>query len=413
MTSLPVYLGYKYFRSKQGAFASFTSIMAIAGLAIGVAALIIVLSVMNGFEKELQTRILGVVPQLVLKNDNNVDDYPALLKSLELSNDVLAASPYIETQGLVSANNRARGIFVTGIEPSLESSLSILPQYLVVGSLADLAPKNGIVIGAWLSRYLNIGVGDTVTVTTTNTRSSIMGSFPRSLALKVVGIFELKAELDQSLALIHHDLASNLMGLKKNQTQGIRLKVSDLFKVQEIGYELLLSEPLVDNDDYYFSSWQTTHGTLFQAIQLEKRLISLLLFLIIAVAAFNILSTLVMTVKSKEREIAILKTLGCSQPQLIGIFLTLGMIIGLLGITIGVVLGLLITPSLNDLIHLIEQFSNRSLLDSYFINYFPYEFRFSQLIQIAVSCITLSLIFSLIPALRAAKLDPVTILRHE
>ena len=240
-----------------------------------------------------------------------------------------------------------------------------------------------------------------------------MGSFPRSLALKVVGIFELKAELDQSLALIHHDLASNLMGLKKNQTQGIRLKVSDLFKVQEIGYELLLSEPLVDNDDYYFSSWQTTHGTLFQAIQLEKRLISLLLFLIIAVAAFNILSTLVMTVKSKEREIAILKTLGCSQPQLIGIFLTLGMIIGLLGITIGVVLGLLITPSLNDLIHLIEQFSNRSLLDSYFINYFPYEFRFSQLIQIAVSCITLSLIFSLIPALRAAKLDPVTILRHE
>ena len=268
------------------------------------------------------------------------------------------------------------------------------------------------VIGGWLSRYLGVSIGDTVSLTTTNLRSSVLGSFPRSLSLEVVGIFELKAELDQSLALIHHDLAANLLNLLPNQTQGIRIKTSDLFEANNIGYSLLENN-LPTDQGFYFTSWQRTHGTLFQAIQLEKKLISLMLFLIITVAAFNILSTLVMTVKSKEREIAILKTMGCSNSQLIGIFLTLGMIIGLLGIIIGLALGLLITPNIDSLIHFVENFANRTLMDSYFINYFPYEFRAPQLIQISVTCIILSLIFSFFPAYKAAKLNPVTILRHE
>ena len=255
-------------------------------------------------------------------------------------------------------------------------------------------------------------MGDQISITTTNLRSSILGSFPRSLSLEVVGIFELKAELDQSLVLIHHDLAANLLSLSTGETQGIRIKTSDLFEANAIGYRLL--ENFMPQDEgYYFTSWQRTHGTLFQAIQLEKKLISLMLFLIITVAAFNILSTLVMTVKSKEREIAILKTMGCSKGQLIGIFLTLGMIIGFLGIVIGLILGLLITPNIDSIIHMAESFTNRTLMDSYFINYFPYEFRPNQLIQISMSCIVLSLIFSYFPASKAAKLNPVTILRHE
>ena len=222
MSSLPIYLGYKYFRSKKGAFASFTSLMAIAGLSLGVAALVIVLSVMNGFEKELQTRVLGVVPQLIIRSNETLNNYDEIISQLTIADDVINASPYIETQGLMSAKNRSRGVFVTGIKPQLEYSMSILPQYMASGSLDNLSSKKGVVIGSWLARYLGVEVGDKVNITTTNLRSSILGTFPRTISLEIVGIFELKAELDQSLVLIHHDLAANILNLPKNATEGIR-----------------------------------------------------------------------------------------------------------------------------------------------------------------------------------------------
>ncbi len=411
MTGLPIYLGYKYFRSKKGAFASFTSLMAIAGLSLGVAALVIVLSVMNGFEKELQTRVLGVVPQLIIRSNESIENYEELMPKI-INSNILTVSPYIETQGLMSAKNRSRGVFITGIQPELEGSMSILPQYLIDGSLNNLSSKKGVVIGAWLSRYLGVEIGEVINITTTNLRSSILGTFPRTFSLEVVGIFELKAELDQSLVLIHHDLAANILNLPIGSTQGIRVKTNDLFKANSIGFSLL-AQPELDNSNYYFTSWQQTHGTLFQAIKLEKRLITLMLFLIITVAAFNILSTLVMTVKTKEKEIAILKTMGCSKVQLTFIFLTLGLIIGLMGTFTGLLIGLLVTPNIDALINFIETLSDRSLMDSYFINYFPYEFRFSQLCYICFSVLAMSLLFSYFPAARAAKLNPVTILRHE
>ena len=412
MTSLPIYLGYKYFRSKKGAFASFTSLMAIAGLSLGVAALVIVLSVMNGFEKELQTRILGVVPQLIIRSHESLDNYDELISKLVNSDDVISASPYIETQGLMSSKNRSRGVFVTGIQPDLEDSMSILPQYITSGSLDNISSKKGVIIGAWLARYLGTEVGDTVNITTTNLRSSILGTFPRTISLEIVGIFELKAELDQSLVLIHHDLAANILNLPINTTQGIRVKTADLFAANSLGFNLL-TQPFLNEDHYYFTSWQQTHGTLFQAIKLEKRLISLMLFLIITVAAFNILSTIVMTVKTKEKEIAILKTMGCSQIQLTFIFINLGLIIGFLGTFIGLLIGIAVTPNIDQLINIVENFSNRNLMDSYFINYFPYEFRLTQIIYICLSVLLMSLAFSYFPAARASKLKPVTILRHE
>ncbi len=386
--------------------------MAIAGLSLGVAALVIVLSVMNGFEKELQTRVLGVVPQLTIRSNESLNNYDEIIPQLIITDNVISASPYIETQGLMSAKNRSRGVFVTGIKPELEDSISILPQYMVSGSLDNLSLKKGVLIGSWLSAYLGVEVGDKVNITTTNLRSSILGTFPRTISLDIVGIFELKAELDQSLVLIHHDLAANILNLPKNATQGIRVKTNDLFKVNSIGFNLL-AQPFLNEDHYYFTSWQQTHGTLFQAIKLEKRLISLMLFLIITVAAFNILSTIVMTVKTKEKEIAILKTMGCSKIQLTSIFLNLGLIIGFLGTFIGLLIGIVVTPNIDLLINIIENFSNRSLMDSYFINYFPYEFRLTQLIYICLSVLAMSLIFSYFPAARAAKLKPVTILRHE
>ena len=386
--------------------------MAIAGLSLGVAALVIVLSVMNGFEKELQTRILGVVPQLIIRSHESLDNYDELISKLVNSDDVISASPYIETQGLMSAKNRSRGVFVTGIQPDLEDSMSILPQYITSGSLDNLSSKKGVIIGAWLARYLGTEVGDTVNITTTNLRSSILGTFPRTISLEIVGIFELKAELDQSLVLIHHDLAANILNLPINTTQGIRVKTADLFAANSLGFNLL-TQPFLNEDHYYFTSWQQTHGTLFQAIKLEKRLISLMLFLIITVAAFNILSTIVMTVKTKEKEIAILKTMGCSQIQLTCIFINLGLIIGFLGTFIGLLIGIAVTPNIDQLINIVENFSNRNLMDSYFINYFPYEFRLTQIIYICLSVLLMSLAFSYFPAARASKLKPVTILRHE
>ena len=386
--------------------------MAIAGLSLGVAALVIVLSVMNGFEKELQTRILGVVPQLIIRSHESLDNYDELISKLVNSDDVISASPYIETQGLMSAKNRSRGVFVTGIQPDLEDSMSILPQYITSGSLDNLSSKKGVIIGAWLARYLGAEVGDTVNITTTNLRSSILGTFPRTISLEIVGIFELKAELDQSLVLIHHDLAANILNLPINATQGIRVKTADLFAANSLGFNLL-TQPFLNEDHYYFTSWQQTHGTLFQAIKLEKRLISLMLFLIITVAAFNILSTIVMTVKTKEKEIAILKTMGCSQIQLTFIFINLGLIIGFLGTFIGLLIGIAVTPNIDQLINIVENFSNRNLMDSYFINYFPYEFRLTQIIYICLSVLLMSLAFSYFPAARASKLKPVTILRHE
>lgn len=386
--------------------------MAIAGLSLGVAALVIVLSVMNGFEKELQTRILGVVPQLIIRSHESLDNYDELISKLVNSDDVISASPYIETQGLMSAKNRSRGVFVTGIQPDLEDSMSILPQYITSGSLDNLSSKKGVIIGAWLARYLGTEVGDTVNITTTNLRSSILGTFPRTISLEIVGIFELKAELDQSLVLIHHDLAANILNLPINATQGIRVKTADLFAANSLGFNLL-TQPFLNEDHYYFTSWQQTHGTLFQAIKLEKRLISLMLFLIITVAAFNILSTIVMTVKTKEKEIAILKTMGCSQIQLTFIFINLGLIIGFLGTFIGLLIGIAVTPNIDQLINIVENFSNRNLMDSYFINYFPYEFRLTQIIYICLSVLLMSLAFSYFPAARASKLKPVTILRYE
>ena len=386
--------------------------MAIAGLSLGVAALVIVLSVMNGFEKELQTRILGVVPQLIIRSHESLDNYDELISKLVNSDDVISASPYIETQGLMSSKNRSRGVFVTGIQPDLEDSMSILPQYITSGSLDNISSKKGVIIGAWLARYLGTEVGDTVNITTTNLRSSILGTFPRTISLEIVGIFELKAELDQSLVLIHHDLAANILNLPINSTQGIRVKTADLFAANSLGFNLL-TQPFLNEDHYYFTSWQQTHGTLFQAIKLEKRLISLMLFLIITVAAFNILSTIVMTVKTKEKEIAILKTMGCSQIQLTFIFINLGLIIGFLGTFIGLLIGIAVTPNIDQLINIVENFSNRNLMDSYFINYFPYEFRLTQIVYICLSVLLMSLAFSYFPAARASKLKPVTILRHE
>ena len=297
MFSLPLNLAYKYFKSNKGGVFSFTSFLAISGLAIGVSSLIVVMSVMNGFEKELQDRILGVVPHAVIYSDDPIPEYQNTIKLLKENDNILEAAPYISLQGLISSSDSSKGVSITGIDIDIEPKMSIIPNYMVYGSLENLNEKNSIIIGSWLSSSLGVFIGDSVTVTTSDIRSTIIGSYPRSVTLKVVGIFELRAEIDQSLVLISHSLAQKLKGIN-NETTSIRVKTSDLFLADEIAYKASQSIDSISKP-YYMSSWKQSHGTLFEAIQFEKLLISLMLFLIVGVASILVLSTIIMTVKSK------------------------------------------------------------------------------------------------------------------
>ena len=411
MFSLSFNLAYKYFKSNKGGVFSFTSFLAISGLGIGVSSLIVVMSVMNGFEKELQDRILGVVPHAIIYSNDPISDYKSNIDSLKNNKDVLEAAPYISIQGLISSSTDSKGVAITGIDIDIENNMSIIPDYIVYGSLEGLKEKNSIIIGSWLASSLGVFVGDSVSITTSDIRSSIIGSYPRSATLKVVGIFELRAEIDQSLVLISHELAQKIKGFK-NETSSIRIKTSDLFKADLIAFDAAKSLNST-NHKYYSSSWKQTHGTLFEAIQFEKLLISLMLFLIVGVASILVLSTIIMTVKSKEREIGILKTIGASDAQLVAIFFYQGLMVSLIGIFIGIIFGLLITLNINNLITWLEQILQRNLLDAYFINYFPYFIDIKQIILICALSFLFSIFSSLIPALSVNRLNPIEILRHE
>jgi lipoprotein-releasing system permease protein len=409
--SLSFNLAYKYFKSNKGGVFSFTSFLAISGLGIGVSSLIVVMSVMNGFEKELQDRILGVVPHAIIYSNDPISDYKSNIDSLKNNEDVLEAAPYISIQGLISSSTDSKGVAITGIDIDIENNMSIIPDYIVYGSLEGLKEKNSIIIGSWLASSLGVFVGDSVSITTSDIRSSIIGSYPRSATLKVVGIFELRAEIDQSLVLISHELAQKIKGFK-NETSSIRIKTSDLFKADLIAFNAAKSLNS-SNNKYYSSSWKQTHGTLFEAIQFEKLLISLMLFLIVGVASILVLSTIIMTVKSKEREIGILKTIGASGLQLVAIFFYQGLMVSLIGIFIGIIFGLLITLNINNLITWLEQILQRDLLEAYFINYFPYFIDIKQIILICALSFLFSIFSSLIPALSVNRLNPIEILRHE
>ena len=410
MSSISLKLGYKYLRSNKGGVFSFTTLLAIIGLSIGISSLIVVTSVMNGFEKELEDRILGVIPHSVISSDEPIDDYENLINQVKKDANILEASTYINTQGIISSSYDTRGVSLIGIDPLKEKNMSIIPDYMLVGDLNDLNEDNTIIIGSLLAAQIGAYIGDEVNITTSDIRTSLIGSYPRSVNLEVVGIFELKTEIDQYLTLISHSTSQKIKNLKANQTTGIRLKTNNLFTADIITENIINN---LDSNNLTYSSWKNTHGTLFEAIKFEKLLISLMLFLIIAVASILVLSTVVMTVKSKEREIGILLTLGASNKQIVLIFFTQGLIVTLIGIFVGILLGFLLTYNLNNFISVIESMLDRSLLEAYFINYFPYYINFGQIFLICFFSFLISLISTLIPSLRAVRLNPVEILRHE
>ena len=410
MSSISLKLGYKYLKSNKGGIFSFTTLLAIVGLSIGISSLIVVTSVMNGFEKELENRILGVIPHSVLVSNDPINDYELLIKKVNENKEIIDAAPYISIQGLISSSYDSKGVSVIGIDSDYEKNMSIIPDYMILGSLENLNEKNSIVIGSLLAANLGVYVGDEINITTSDIKTSIIGSYPISVNLKIVGIYELKTEIDQYMTFISHETAQKLKNLKRNQTISIRLKTNNLFEADRISENVITT---IDEEDLSYISWKSSHGTLFEAIKFEKLLISLMLFLIVAVASILVLSTVVMTVKSKEREIGILQTIGATKRQIILIFFTQGIFVSFIGILIGLILGFICTLNLNNLISLIEILLGRNLLEAYFINYFPYYIDYFQIFIICFISLILSLCASLIPSFRAVKLNPVEILRHE
>ena len=409
MSSISFKLGYKYLRSTKGGIFSFTTVLAILGLTIGVSSLIVVTSVMNGFQKELENRILGVVPHSIIQSNDQIKNYDYLINEINKNPNVISSAPYINIQGLISSSYDDKPISLIGTDPKDEENISIIPDYMIIGDIKNLYQKNSIIIGSSLAANLGAYVGDDITLTTTEIRTSIVGSYPISIKLKIVGIYELKTEIDQYLVLTSHETTQKIKKLEPNETSSIRIKTNDLFKADEISNELIN----ILGKDYYFQSWKESHGTLFEAIKFEKLLISLMLFLIVAVASILVLSTIVMTVKSKEREIAILRTLGANSNQLVLIFFTQGVIVSFIGIIFGIIIGYLFTININNLVIFLEFILNRNLLEAYFINYFPYYIDSFQILLICLISFFISILTSFIPSLKATKLNPLEILRHE
>ncbi|WP_300272817.1 lipoprotein-releasing ABC transporter permease subunit [Halomonas sp.] len=409
---LPFLIGLRYVRAKRrNHFISFISLTSMLGLMLGVAVLILVLSVMNGFDHELRTRILGMVPHAKIESRSGMVEWEALAERLMQRERVIGAAPYVEQQGMFSVGGNNQGAMVNGIHPDWEDRVSIIGEHMREGSLADLAPGEwNIVLGSILARRLGVGVGDRVTLLVPEASITPAGVFPRLKRFTVSGIFSVGAELDAGLAYAHIEDMQTLARLG-DAVGGLRLELDDLFAASAVTRSIV-------NDlgvGYRGYDWTYSHGNLFQAIQMEKRMIALLLTVIIAVAAFNIVSTLVMVVTDKHADIAILRTIGATPRSIMGIFVVQGLAIGVIGILVGVGLGVLLALTIADLIGWVESVFGIQFLDAgvYFISDLPSRLHWEDVGNIVVAALGLTFLSTLYPAWRAARVQPAEVLRYE
>ncbi|KPP98919.1 lipoprotein-releasing ABC transporter permease subunit [Marinobacter sp. HL-58] len=409
---LSLYVGLRYTAAKRrNHFISFISLTSMIGLMLGVAVLIIVLSVMNGFDRELKQRILGMVPHATIQADGNLKDWEEVDRRVEQHPSVIAAAPYIEGQGMVTGGGEVRGVMLNGILPEQERSVSIIEDHFIEGGLEDLrSGEFGIIIGKQMASALRLQIGDRVTVVLPEASVTPAGVMPRLKRFTVKGIFSVGAELDGNYTLIHMDDAAKLMRTG-GKAEGVRLLVDDLFKAPQVAREAA-SEL---SGRHYISDWTRTHGNLFQAIRMEKTMIGLLLMFIVAVAAFNIVSTLVMVVTDKTADIAILRTMGATPGRIMRIFIVQGAVIGITGTIVGTALGIFGAYNISGFISWLEAFMGHQFLsaDVYFISYLPSQLQWQDVWIISGAGLTLSLLATIYPAWRASRVDPAEALRYE
>lgn len=411
---LPVFIGTRYTRARRRSrFVSFISLTSMLGLALGVMVMILVLSVMNGFDREMRERVLGMVPHASLETGQALSEWPALAERLQQHPDVLAVAPYTQMQGLLTSAGQVQKVLINAVDPARESQVSIVEQFFREGGLTALQPGEfGLLIGDRAAEKLGVQVGDKVTFVAPEVAVTPAGMFPRMKRFTVAGIFHVGAgEIDGFLAITHIEDAARLKRWRPDQVQGLRLKFADLF--QAPGLSWLLAGSL--GEEFFARDWTRTHGNLYQAIRMEKAIIGLLLLLIVAVAAFNIVSTLVMVVTDKRGDIAILRTLGATPGQIMATFMVQGTVIGVVGTLVGALLGIVAALNVSGWIAALERLMGHKFLsaDVYFIDYLPSRIMTADVVQVCVAALLLSFLATLYPAWRAARTQPAEALRYE
>lgn len=411
-------VGLRYTRTRKRAqgrnrFISFISLVSMLGTALGVAALIVVLSVMNGFQEELRTRILGVASHITVSGfDGELTAWQQTADEALRHPEVRAAAPYIQEQGMLAFDQAVRGTLVRGVLPADEDKVADFARYMKAGSLDALqAGRFGIILGRDLALALGVRLGDKVTLIAPQGLVTPAAVLPRLKQFEVVGIFEAGMyEYDSGLALIHLADAQTLYRMGEAVT-GVRLKLDDLFAAPRVARELVR----YIGSDVVAADWSRSHANFFRAVALEKTMMTIILFLIVAVAAFNIVSTLVMAVQDKYADIAILRTLGASPASIMTMFVLQGAIIGLVGLAAGVVGGLLIADNLGVVVPAIEHLTGMTLWNKeiYYIRELPSKVLPSDVVTIVSLSFILTLLATLYPSWRASKVNPAEALRYE
>jgi lipoprotein-releasing system permease protein len=407
-------VGVRYLRARtHNRFVSFISSISILGVALGVAVLIVVLSVMNGFETELRTRILGMTSHASLEGfGDGLAAWESVRASVEADAQVRAAAPYIQGEAMLLQGEAVSGAIVRGIVPGEERRVSGLADKLVSGSLEDLVPGAwNIVLGSALARELQVGPGDRVVLAISQGTVTPAGLVPRLRRFTVTGVFEAGMyEFDRGLAFVHLEDAARLWRTGDRVT-GLRLALDDMFLAPEVSRRVAIAL----GGGYYVSDWTRQHVNFFRSIQLSKQMMFTILLLVVAVAAFNIVSTLVMVVKDKQGDIAILRTLGASPGGIMTVFMIQGSLIGIAGTLAGLLLGMLLAVNIEQLVHWLEAAAGTTFLaaDVYFISDLPAELRTADLLRICGTALALAVLSTLYPAWRAARSQPAEALRHE
>jgi lipoprotein-releasing system permease protein len=397
----------RYLRAGAGdQLTSFTSIISGMGLVLGVAILLIVLSVMNGFERELRIRVLGVLPHGVIYLPQG--DLITLQDELARHPGVKATAPLLEGSGLLLANSVMTGISVSGVDPHTEAKASIIDDYFLVGSLQTLSDRKfSMVIGKRLADQLGVSAGDKVTYVSPEVRMSLMGPLTVTRKFTVSGIYAVGADVDKTHAFVAID---DLRRLQRAQSvEGIRLWMDEMFDAPEVISELVTTS----SQRVYGSSWMQRHGNLHGAILMQKRTMFLMLMLLIAVAAFNVVSNLIMIVNEKAGDIAIIRTIGASSNAVRLIFVLHGLLVGAAGIILGLLLGSAIALVLGDVVGWFDKVLGLGVMDEYFIQYLPVDIRFTDIALIAGSSFVVCLLATIYPASKAAKANPVEALQYE
>ncbi|MDX1606074.1 MAG: lipoprotein-releasing ABC transporter permease subunit [Candidatus Competibacterales bacterium] len=411
---LALYIGLRYTRAKRrNHFISFISLTSMLGMALGITALITVLSVMNGFQHEVRERILSLTPHATVSSwDGRLEDWQAVLDRIDEHPEVLAGAPYVRGEVMLNRGGQVSGALLQGILPERERQVSAIAERIPAGDLDALqAGGFGIILGEQLAALLGVSLGDRVTVVTPQANTTPLGTVPVLKRFEVVGVFASGMyDFDRGLALIHVEDGARLFRLGE-AVSGLRLKLDDLFGAPRIAREL--AGRLADR--YRVSDWTREHASYFRAVQIEKTAMFIILMLIVAVAAFNIVSTLVMVVTDKRADIAILRTLGASPRTVMGIFMVQGVTIGLIGTLLGLAGGISLALNVDTVVAFIERsFGIRFLApDLYLISDLPSQVLPGDVVTIALSAFILATLATLYPAWRAARTQPAEALRYE